>query len=116
MDIATIIGVLFGLVVIVGSIIAGGGAMAFVHIPSLAITMGGMLCATMIHFSLPQFLGIFSIVKKTIVTKIPSSSELIQKMVNYAAINRRDGALALEQEIQNVNDLFFVKGFINIHK
>ncbi len=110
MDIATIIGVLFGLVVIIGSIIAGGGAMAFVHIPSLAITMGGMLCATMIHFSLPQFLGIFSIVKKTIVTKIPSSSELIQKMVNYAAINRRDGALALEQEIQNVNDMFFVKG------
>lgn len=110
MDIATIIGVLFGLVVIIGSIIAGGGAMAFVHVPSLAITMGGMLCATMIHFSLPQFLGIFSIVKKTIVTKIPSSSELIQKMVNYAAINRRDGALALEQEIQNVNDLFFVKG------
>ncbi len=110
MDIATIIGVLFGLVVIVGSIIAGGGAMAFVHIPSLAITMGGMLCATMIHFSLPQFLGIFSIVKKTIVTKIPSSSELIQKMVNYAAINRRDGALALEQEIQNINDMFFVKG------
>ena len=110
MDIATIIGVLFGLVVVIGSIIAGGGAMAFIHIPSLAITMGGMLCATMIHFSLPQFLGIFSIVKKTIVTKIPSSSELIQKMVNYAAINRRDGALALEQEIQNVNDLFFVKG------
>ena len=110
MDIATIIGVLFGLVVIIGSIVAGGGAMAFVHIPSLAITMGGMLCATMIHFSLPQFLGIFSIVKKTIVTKIPSSSELIQKMVNYAAINRRDGALALEQEIQNVNDMFFVKG------
>ena len=110
MDIATIIGVLFGLVVVIGSIIAGGGAMAFIHIPSIAITMGGMLCATMIHFSLPQFLGIFSIVRKTIVTKIPSPSELIQKMVNYAAINRRDGALALEQEIQNVNDLFFVKG------
>ena len=110
MDIATIIGVLFGLVVIIGSIIAGGGAMAFIHIPSVAITMGGMLCATMIHFSLPQFLGIFSIIKKTIVVKIPSPSELIQKMVNYAAINRRDGALALEQEISNVSDLFFVKG------
>ena len=110
MDIGTIIGVLFGLVVVIGSIIVGGGAMAFVHIPSLAITMGGMLCATMIHFSLPQFLGIFSIIKKTIVAKIPSSSELIQQMVNFAAINRRDGALALEQEIRNINDLFFVKG------
>lgn len=110
MDIGTIIGVLFGFVVIIGAIVVGGGAMAFVHIPSLAITMGGMLCATMIHFSLPQFLGIFSIIKKTIVSRIPASSELIQQMVNFAAINRRDGALALEQEVRNVNDLFFVKG------
>jgi len=110
MDIATIIGVLLGLVVILGAIVSGGGWQSFLHVPSLAITMGGMLCATMIHFSLPQFLGIFSVIKKTIVTKIPSQSELIQKMVNFAAINRREGALALEQELHNVNDLFFVKG------
>ena len=31
-------------------------------------------------------------------------------MVNFAAINRRDGALALEQEIPAVRDMFFVKG------
>lgn len=110
MDIATIVGILFGFVVIIGSIIAGGGARMFLHIPSLAITMGGMLCATLIHFSLPQFLSIFSIIKKTIITKIPSQTELIQKMVNYAAINRRDGALALEEEIHKVSDLFLIKG------
>lgn len=109
MDIATIIGVIFGLVVVVGTIVIGGGWQAFVHLPSMAITIGGMLCATLIHFSLPQFLGIFSVVKKTIVTKIPSPSELIQNMVNFAAINRRDGALALEQEIPKMNDVFFVK-------
>ncbi len=109
MDIATIIGVCLGFMVVVGAIIAGGGATMFIHIPSLSITIGGMLCATMIHFSLPQFLGIFSIIKKTIFTKIPSQSELIQRMVNYAAINRRDGALALEQEISKVNDVFLVK-------
>jgi len=110
MDIATIVGVVFGFLVVVGAIVVGGGWQSFVHIPSLAITMGGMLCATLIHFSLPQFLGIFSVVKKTIVTKIPSASELVQNMVNFAAINRRDGALALEQEIPKINDLFFVKG------
>ena len=110
MDIATIVGILRGFVVIIGAIVAGGGWQIFIHIPSMAITVGGMLCATLIHFSLPQFLGIFSVIKKTIVSKIPSQSELIQKMVNMAAINRRDGALALEQEIHNVNDLFFVKG------
>ena len=76
----------------------------------MALTIGGMLCATLIHFSLSQFLGIFSIVKKTLVAKIPPPQEIIQNMVNFAAINRRDGALALEQEIPKLNDLFFVKG------
>ena len=110
MDIATIIGILLGFMVITTAIIAGGGWQIFIHIPSMAITIGGMLCATLIHFSLPQFLGIFSIVKKTIIAKVPSQSELIQKMVNYAAINRRDGALALEQEIPNIDNSFFIKG------
>jgi len=109
-DIATIIGILLGFMVITTAIIAGGGWQIFIHIPSMAITIGGMLCATLIHFSLPQFLGIFTIVKKTIIAKVPSQSELIQKMVNYAAINRRDGALALEQEIPNLDNSFFIKG------
>ncbi|RKY08478.1 MAG: motility protein A [Planctomycetota bacterium] len=110
MDIATIVGILLGLTVVVGAIAVGAGAKMFINLPSLGITIGGMLCATLIHFSLPQFLGIFSIIKKTIIARVPSQSELIQKMVNYAAINRRDGALALEQEISKVDDLFFVKG------
>jgi chemotaxis protein MotA len=110
MDIATIIGVLLGFLVIIGAIVAGGGWQTFVHVPSMAITLGGMLCATLIHFSLSQFLGIFSVIKKTIVSKVPSQSELIQKMVNFAAINRRDGALALEQEIPNLDNSFFIKG------
>ncbi len=110
MDVATIVGVMLGFFVIVGAIVAGGGAGMFLHIPSLAITIGGMICATLIHFSLPQFLGIFSVIKKTIVTKIPSQPELIQKMVNFAAINRRDGTLALEPEIGKLSDMFFIKG------
>lgn len=96
--------------VITTAIVVGGGWQIFIHLPSMAITIGGMLCATLIHFSLPQLLAIFSVVKKTIVTKIPPQSELIQRMVNFAAINRRDGALALEQEIPTIRDLFFVKG------
>lgn len=110
MDIATIIGVVFCFVLIFGSIAIGGGLMIFFDVPSLAITIGGMLCATLIHFSLPQFLGIFSIVKKTIISKIPSQIELIQRIANYATINRRDGALALEEEIKKTNNLFLVKG------
>ena len=110
MDIATIIGILLGFTVVTSAIVTGGGWQMFIHLPSLGITIGGMLCATLIHFSLPQFLGIFSVIKKTIITKVPSHSELIQKMVNYAAISRRDGPLALEQEIQKTDNAFFAKG------
>lgn len=110
MDIATIVGVVLGFIVITSAIVAGGGWQMFIHLPSMAITIGGMLCATLIHFSLPQFLRIFSVIKKTIFTKVPSQSELIQKMVNYSAINRRDGALALESEIRKTNDHFLGAG------
>lgn len=110
MDIATVVGTILGFLVIVGAIIAGGGAEMFVHLPSVAITIGGMLCATLIHFSMHQFIGIFSVIKKTLMSRIMSPSELVQKMVNYSAINRRDGALALEGELGNAGDSFCVKG------
>ena len=110
MDIATTSGIILGFVVIIGTIAYEGDLAIFFNVPALAIVGGGMTCATLIHFSLRQFLGIFSVIKKTLFAKIPSESELIQKMVNFAAINRRDGALALEQEIHKMNNPFFAKG------
>jgi chemotaxis protein MotA len=109
MDIATILGVIFGFVVIIGTILYEGNLRIFFNVPAIAIVVGGMTCATMIHFSMGQFLGIFSVIKKTLLHRIVPPHELIQRMVNYAAINRRDGALALEQEMGKVKDLFLSK-------
>ena len=81
----------------------------FVHIPSMLIVVGGMLSATFIHFSLGQVLKILPIVKKTLFCKMTAQPELVQDMVNYSAVNRRDGALALEQQLADVNDPFLLK-------
>ena len=110
MDIATVIGFIFGMVVIIGTIQNEGNIGLFINIPAFAIVFGGMTAATMIHFSMSQFLGIFSIIKKTLLHKAVPPQELIRRMVNYAAINRRDGALALEQEIPKIKDGFMIKG------
>ena len=110
MDIATLIGLLFGFGIISGTIVIGGGGMAFIHIPSMCIVIGGMLCSVLIHFSMGQFLSIFSVIKKTFMVKIMPPSELIQQMVNFAAVSRRDGALALEEQIRKVNNKFIGKG------
>jgi chemotaxis protein MotA len=110
MDIATVLGVIFGFTVIIGTIVHEGNPAMFFNVPAIAIVFGGMTCATMIHFSMGQFLGIFSVVKKTLLHKAILPQELIRRMVNYAAINRRDGALALEQELPKIKDGFMIKG------
>ena len=110
MDIATLIGVLFGLGCIVVGVMADGGNFGlFFQIPAITIVVGGTIAATCIHFSLGQVLSVGAVVKKTIFCKISREPDLIQKMVNYAAINRRNGALALEQELPKANDRFLVK-------
>lgn len=110
MDIATIIGVLAGFACVGVAIVFGGGAAIFVNIPSMLIVAGGMMSATLIHFSLGQVLRIGSVIKKTLFCQLSSEDEIIQQMVNYSAINRRDGALALEQQLPSAQDEFLVKG------
>jgi len=110
MDIATVIGLVAGVGCVVVPVMMGTGPGAFVHVPSMAIVVGGMTCSTLIHFSLGQVLNILSVVKKTLFCRLPPDGELIQKMVNYSAINRRDGALALERQIATAGDDFLVKG------
>ncbi|AQT66900.1 Chemotaxis protein PomA [Anaerohalosphaera lusitana] len=110
MDIATVVGVLAGFALIIGAILSGGSLKIFVNVPSLLIVVGGMLCSVLIHFSLGQFLAIFAVIKNAFFHKAHSPVILIQQMVNFAAINRRDGALALEQEMRKVDDPFLVKG------
>jgi chemotaxis protein MotA len=110
MDIATIVGIVSGFGILLGAILAGGGLAAFIDVPSMLIVVGGMLCTVLIHFSLGQFLSIFGIVKNTFINKATKLGDLIQQMVNFAAINRRDGALALEQEMRNIENKFLSKG------
>ena len=110
MDIATILGVVLGLACIFVGLMADGGNFAlFVNIPAVAIVVGGTLAATCIHFSLGQVLKIMSVTKKTLFYPLPNEPELVQKMVNYSAINRRDGALALEQQLPKAGDSFLVQ-------
>jgi chemotaxis protein MotA len=110
MDIGTIIGVVSGFLIIGTAVVSGGGWQIFIDIPALQIIGGGMVCSSMIHFSLGQVLGVFGVVKKTLVKKLTPPQDLIKQMVNYAVINRREGALALEQEMKKLKDPFMIKG------
>jgi chemotaxis protein MotA len=110
MDIATILGVIsaFGLVCI--AIFMGGGLQLFVNIPALMIVVGGTLGATMINYPLRDVFAVFKVVKKALFARNISVSELIKRFVVYAQKSRKEGILALENEMKEVNDEFLKKG------
>ena len=110
MDIATILGVIsaFGLVWI--AIFLGGGIQLFINIPALMIVVGGTLGATMINYPLRDVFGVFKVVKKALFARNTSVAELIKRFMAFAQKSRKEGILALEAEIKEVNDEFLKKG------
>lgn len=110
MDIATIIGLLFGFALIIGSIAIGGAVTPFIDIPSIMITIGGSIAALLINFPLAKVLGVFSVVKKAFLNSLPSTNEVIQQFKEFAATARRDGLLALESATESMSDPFLKRG------
>jgi chemotaxis protein MotA len=110
MDITTIVGLIAGFTLIVIAIFNGGELAGFIDISSLLITVGGTLAATLIHFPLNQIVGIVGVLKNAFFYKSLPPTELIEKIVGFAETARREGILALEQAVQEVDDSFMAAG------
>jgi chemotaxis protein MotA len=109
MDLASIIGLLGAIAMILGSLFAGGGSLGpFIDIPSVYIVIGGTFFAVMYTAPLPTFLGSFSAMGKAFLPPVKKMDVLITRMVELAAVARKDGMMALEG--QPVPDKFFEKG------
>jgi chemotaxis protein MotA len=110
MDIATLLGAAAGFVLISAAILIGGGAGAFLNVPAVLITVGGTACATLVHFPLAEVLRIVTVVKRTFAVNIPPAEQVIRQMAEFARTARRDGVLALEEDMSGVDDDFLSKG------
>lgn len=110
MDIATIIGIIscFGLVL--SAIAMGGSIILFVNIPSIMIVIGGTIGATLINYPLQDILKVFAVVKHAFFHKPMTSQGVITDFVDLAGTARREGILALETGITEMNDEFMKKG------
>ena len=110
MDISTVIGLVLAIGLVLGSILMGGGLGAFIDAPSLMITVGGSIAAVLINFQLKVALGAANVVKKCFLVKIQTPDEVISQFREFATTARRDGLLALEGEIENIDDDFLKRG------
>ncbi len=109
-DIGTLIGIILGWALIIASIVMGGGA-GFINVPAVLITIGGAISATLIHYPLPKVLGTIAVVRKAFSSKEQDYIDLFKKMSDLAVRARRDGLLALEDDIDHMEDPFMRKGF-----
>ena len=111
MDIATVIGVIVAFALILGSIVIGGGSfMAFWDAPSVMVVFGGAVAAALICFPLPNFLSVFSVVMKVFFWKVEPISDVIKQIVSLAEVARRDGLLALESKLSEIENPFITLG------
>ncbi|MDR2940986.1 MAG: MotA/TolQ/ExbB proton channel family protein [Treponema sp.] len=111
MNMGSIIGVIGAVAMLVASIILSGNSMtAFIDIPSLALVLVGSYFALMVAFSLSDSLGVFAAIGLAFQQPVLDSQGVIQKMVAFSEKARREGLLALEDELEDLDDEFMKKG------
>jgi chemotaxis protein MotA len=91
-------------------LLSGNSLMAFVDIPSLALVLVGSYFSLMIAFSLTDSLGIFAAIGLTFQQPVFNSQGIIQKMISFSEKARREGLLALEDELEDLEDEYMKKG------
>ncbi len=114
MDLAIIIGLAVGLGSIFASVLIDGGHLgALINVSALLIILGGTIGATVVSTSIKETLRIPSLVKKALFgggVRLDSRA-IIDTLVEFAQKARKEGILALQEEIGRPGvDPFLVKG------
>jgi len=112
MDLATLFGFLLGFGLIGWAIVAAAGPEAgtFASLHATLIVGGGAIASVLISFPLNCFLRMGKILGVLWFHKEQSIKTLIDDLVRYAEIARRDGILSLENVTKDMKDAFLVKG------
>lgn len=110
MDIGSIAGAVLGWLLVFVAIFMGGGQ-GFFNAPSILITVGGAIAATLMHYPMPHVFAVMKVARKALFMKELDYVALFEQLTDYAVRARRDGLLALEEDIEKIDDPFMKKGF-----
>ena len=106
MDIATIIGIVSGFGLISVTILMGGNAGIFLNVPSILVVLGGTVAATLINFPMGDVVSVFGTIRNAFFVPKASPPALIERIVEFATVARREGILSLESQTNEEDDEF----------
>jgi len=109
-DILTLSGLIGGFALIGLAIFLGGNLGMFWNIPSVLVTVGGSAAAVTTSFGRQQMREVVEITRKAFREEERKPLELIELFSELARKARREGLLALEDDITRLDDSLFQKG------
>lgn len=111
MDIASPIAIVGGIgVIFLGVLTSGGSIGGIIDIPSIFVTVGGSFFSLFLCDSLKNVLGMFKVMGRCFKTFDYGEKNLIQNMVALSEKARREGILALEEGLDDLDDVFLKSG------
>ncbi len=114
-DMLTLVGLIGGMVLLsIAIILAGGliGAKIFFSISSFITTVGGLVASIMVHFTTKELREMFSSLKNAFSHVEQDINELVEDFINLSTMARREGLLALDNQVEDLNDPFIKKGIL----
>lgn len=100
-------GLIIGILAIFGSFLLEGGTFkALFLIPSLIIVFGGTFSAVIIGFGIEKCSGIFKLIKLAYFPPTYNLTELINNLVDFSIISRKEGFLVLEKQLYKLEYLY----------
>ena len=115
MDIASIVGMLLGVVMFVFGVLSNGGV-ASLHsmwdMASFIITIGGSIAGTLASFKLADFINGIKSIKLIFKDEVQDPAVVINQIISLSNTARKEGLLALEEAANGIEDDFLKKGIM----
>jgi chemotaxis protein MotA len=114
MDLSTLFGIIFGIVLLALSVVMaqGSASNAFLDGPSLLVVLGGTIAAVMICFPWRSFGGFLRAFRQVFVNRSPHYAGIVREIVALAEIARQDGLLALEKRVSALTSPFLARAIM----
>lgn len=118
MDLASLIGLGAGVIVVVFGIISGDQGVSalgnFWDTPSFIITLGGTATCLLTMNSISSYIAGFKSITLAIKSHAVNEGETIKKIIDLSNIARKEGLLQLEEAAGELEDQFMKKGVLLI--
>ena len=111
MDILSIIGIVLGLIAIIGgAILKGSSAGALVGSAAFVIVVMGTLAASLVQTPMSTFMRAWRIISWVFKPPVADPTAMIEKIVEWSNVARKQGLLGLEPAVEQERDEFLKKG------